>query len=253
MRARERDVALPPPDGGGRLKWLRVGVLVGGVTLSSMVRAQNFPLGDSGLSPQAAAALGVAAGPSPDAGLPIGPFLAYPQLTLGGVYNDNLYPAATRRQAGFGLRAAPGLSALDDEGLHKISIYFNAEAELFPGANVPASMKTPISLSAGASESWTPTPDLAFAAGASFWRQNSLMQPAAIGTGFVAGPSVLNLTPSNPFLDHAEADLSAQRDLGGGFFVRAGGRVEDIVYEDAPSTGTDGGQSIWPRCAPAIN
>ena len=254
---------MPPPDGGGLLNWVRSGIVVGGVALSSISRGQDFSpqdfplqdfrlqdfrlqdfrLQDPGLTAQAAAALGVVNGPSAETGLPIGPFLAYPQLTIGGVYNDNLYPAATRRQAAVGLRAAPSVTALDDEGLHRTSLYFNAEAELYPGADVPAAMKTPINLFAGVSESWAPTPGLGFDARASFSRQNSLAQAAATGTGFVAGPSVLNLTPANPFLDHTEADLTLQRDLGDGFFVRAGGRVEDLVYENAPSGGNYGGRS----------
>lgn len=217
--------------------------LVGGVVLvSSLVRAD-----DLGLTPAAGLALGAPTGSAPDTGAPIGPFLVYPELTLGGVYNDNLYPAATTRQASFGYRFAPTIAAIDDQGLRKSSLYFNADAEIYPGAGpeVPSADKLAVSVAAGAQQSWTPTPDLTFSANVGYARQNALLQtPVFPETRFAAAPEIVNLTNGAQFSDLVGAQASIEKTLGRGFFVRAGAGVQNLAYEagGGPGPAPAGGQ-----------
>ena len=202
---------------------------------SSVVRADDF-----GWTPAASLALGAPTGAAPENGAPIGPFLVYPELTLGGVYNDNLYPAATTRQASFGYRFAPSIAAVDDEGLRKSSLYFNADAEIYPGAGpeVPAADKRAVSMAAGAQQSWTPTPDLSLQADVGYTRQNALLQaPVFPDTRFATTPEVLNLTDGAQYSDLVEAQASIEKTLGHGFFVRAGAGVQSIAYESGGSSG----------------
>jgi hypothetical protein len=212
------------------------GLVGGGVLFSSVVRAD-----DLGLTPAAALALGGPTGTAPETGAPIGPFLVYPELTLGGVYNDNLYPAATTRQASFGYRLAPTVSAVDDDGVRKTSLYFSADAEIYPGAGaeVPAADKQTISMAATAQQSWTPTPDLSLQADVGYTRQNALLQaPVFPGTRFAAAPEILNLTNGAQFSDVIEAQASIEKTLGHGFFVRAGAGVQSIAYESGGASGS---------------
>jgi hypothetical protein len=209
---------------------------------SSVVRADEL-----GLTPATSLALGAPLATAQETGMPIGPFLVYPELTLGGVYNDNLYPAATTRQAAFGYRVAPTIAAIDDEGLRKTSLYFNAEAEIYPGAGpeVPAADKRAISVAAGAQQSWTPTPDLSLQADVAYTRQNALLQaPVFPETRFAVAPAVLNLTSGAQFSDLVEAQASIEKTLGRGFFVRAGAGVQNIAYESGGGSGaaSSGGQ-----------
>jgi Putative beta-barrel porin 2 len=202
---------------------------------SSVVRADEL-----GLTPATSLALGAPLGTAPETGMPIGPFLVYPELTLGGVYNDNLYPAATTRQAAFGYRIAPAIAAINDEGLRKTSLYFNAGAEIYPGAGpeVPATDKRAVSIAAGAQQSWTPTPDLSLQADVGYTRQNSLLQaPVFPDTRFAVAPAVLNLTNGAQFSDLVEAQASIEKTLGRGFFVRAGAGVQSITYESGGESG----------------
>ena len=203
---------------------------------SSVVRAD-----DSGLTPAASLALGAPTGVAPETGAPVGPFLVYPELTIGGIYNDNLYTASTMRQASFGFRFAPTLTAINDDGLRRTSLYFNADAEIYPGAGpeIPAADKRAVSLVARAQQSWTPTPDLSLQAGVGYTRQNSLLQaPIFPETRFAATPEVVNLTNGAQFSDLAEAQVSLEKTLGHGFFVRAGAGVQSIAYESGGDTGS---------------
>ena len=202
---------------------------------SSFVRADDF-----GMTPASSLALGAPAGAAPETGAPIGPFLVYPELTLGGVYNDNLYPAATTRQASFGYRFAPSIAAVDDEGLRKSSLYFNADAEIYPGAGpeVPAADKRAVSIAAGAQQGWTPTPDLSLQADVGYTRQNALLQaPVFPETRFAIAPEALNLTNGAQFSDLLEAQASIEKTLGHGFFVRAGAGLQSLAYESSGESG----------------
>jgi hypothetical protein len=181
-------------------------------------------------------------GPHPEGGIPIEGWMLYPSLFVGGVFSDNVYQTETHRVAATGLRLAPNIEADLDTGLHKTTLYANADAQLYPGynSNLGQTAST-ISGRAGLAHMWSPTSDVVVRLSLDYTRQDgpfgstlATSTPISSATSFVGAPSALNVAGYRQFTDQTTANLSVQKNLTDQTFVRIGGGLQDIVYERPP-------------------
>jgi hypothetical protein len=68
---------------------------------------------------------------APSKAIAAGPWLLYPSLLVGTVFNDNLYLTQTRQTSAWGLEFRPGLIATLDNGIHKTTVYGNLDAQIY--------------------------------------------------------------------------------------------------------------------------
>ena len=193
---------------------------------------------DTGLTNDASSALGVANGPKPDGGFPVGPFLIYPQFFIGTVYNDNVFATATSRLAAWGLQFTPSLMAVDDEGLHKTTLYFNGQLNAYPGTR-PVSgsgeQNTQVTANVKLDHVWTPTPDVTVDVWSGYQRQNSIFGSAGGGTSsFVASATSLNVASFQQYSDLIFGGATIEKKISDQFFVRGGVGAQYLNYEAPP-------------------
>jgi len=183
-----------------------------------------------------------AAGPRPDGGIPIEGWMLYPSVFVGGVFNDNVYQAETHRVSAIGLRLTPNIEADLDSGLHKTTVYGNADAQLYPGynSNLGQTAST-VSGRTGFAHLWSPTSDVVARISVDYTRQDgpfgstlATSTPISSATSFVGAPSALNVAGYRQFTDQTTANLSVQKNLTDQTFVRIGGGLQDLVYERPP-------------------
>ena len=65
----------------------------------------------------------------------MGPWLIYPSMYAGYVYNDNVFATKNNRVALSGVQASPSLEAGMDSGLWRTNISFGASTLLYPGTS----------------------------------------------------------------------------------------------------------------------
>lgn len=199
----------------------------------------------SSLSAAAAADLGVAAGPNPEHGVPVAGWMLYPSFMGGVVFNDNLYQLRTQRIAGVGIRLRPTLSGSLDNGLHKSSLYFMADAQIYPGQSgvtrfipTPVNYVAPTNVSgrAGFSHLWSPMEDLNFGFVADYTRQNGLF-----GSNFgssLNGPNILStgvVSNTPQYTNQVSAYISAEKKITDRWFLRGATGAQYVAYDSQPS------------------
>jgi hypothetical protein len=180
-----------------------------------------------------------ASGPNPEQGLVLGPWIFYPSMLVGAVYNSNVYNTTFDKRGEFGIRLVPSFVAIDDAGIQKTTVYGNLDAQIFPGASKPAvfestSLTSPNSLQArlGISHVYQPTPDLKITAIGDFTRQFGLF-----GSGFLAGvglPVIVSapaFTTTPQYYNQFTGYVSVEKQLNERNFVAATGSVQGIVYD----------------------
>ena len=142
----------------------------GAYLLAILVSSASFA-DDVGLSPAAPgagiagatlpAALASASGPGPETGIPFQSWMLYPSLFVGGIYNTNIYQSSFNQTAAQGVRLTPNVEADFDNGIHKTTVYGNADAQLYPGYNSNRGQSaSTLSARAGLAEMWSPTSDV---------------------------------------------------------------------------------------------
>jgi hypothetical protein len=196
---------------------------------------------DSGITTNASTALGVANGPQPDAGFPVGPFLVYPQFTVGTVYNDNVFATALSKTGSLGLQLAPSLVAVDDQGLHKTTLTFDGQLNYYPGAKPAAGsgglaeQSTQVSVNVKLDHVWNPTPDVTIDTWGGYQRQDSIFGATGSGpSSFVSSSSSLSVASFQQYSDLIFAGVSVEKKFTDQFFVRGGIGAQDLYYEAPP-------------------
>lgn len=191
-----------------------------------------------------AAALGASTGPDPEAGLPLAGFLVYPSDFAGVIHNDNIYPTQDGRKAALGFAFAPTVTAIDDEGLHKTTLFLNADAEIYPGClRAPSGDSSPTQVSGGASirHMWTPTEDLTVAVAAGYTRQYGLFGSLlATGSDSVSATGADRVVTYPQFSNQFSGSVSIEKKITEQWFLRGGIGAQAIEYEGVPTGG--GGQ-----------
>ena len=194
------------------------------------------------------AALG--AGPNPSSGIPYEGWMIYPSIFVGGVFNSNVYQTQVHPTAATGLRLTPNIEADLDSGLHKTTVYANADAQLYPGYNSNLGVTgSTISARAGFAHMWSPTSDIVTRFTVDYTRQDgpfgsTLVTGAPIGsaTSFVGAPTALNVSGFRQFTDQATGTASVEKIMTAQTFVSVGVGVQQLIYE-APPTGYVSGQN----------
>ncbi len=181
---------------------------------------------------------GLSSGPNAATGLPIGGFLVYPQIFLGGIYNDNLYTAETDRVGGLGFEITPSIFAIDDQGVHKTTLSLNADATIYGASHAsPTTGQSPTNVSGSATldHTWKPEGDLTIDVIAGFIRQSGAFGTfGATGTNFVTESTLATSAASQQYWNEVTGALVVDKEFGDLWYLRGGFGVQDITYEPPP-------------------
>ena len=128
-------------------------------------------------------------------GLAVGPWMYYPSIFLGGVYNSNSNQApsgqavqGTNKDSGWSARVAPRLIATGTDGaIHSTTLFAVGDFQFF-NANT-------VSADAGFSHNYSPTQDLTLNLNARYTRETSLFTSAL---NFNNNGSLYNQSPNGP-------------------------------------------------------
>lgn len=217
-----------------------VAALLGSVSYGTIAVAQEA-------AASGAATLGAATGPNPQFGLPVGDWILYPSFFAGAVFNDNIYSTSTNRVSGLGVRLRPTFEADRDVGLHKTSVYANADVQIYPGHGQAyrtypsfAVLSNPTNITArvGFSHVYTPLPDLTFTLQGDFTRA----QGGLFGGGFGAGSpmsSIVNsaaLTNNSAYSNQVTGRLSVEKKFTERAFVQTTAGIQYIAYDSIPNS-----------------
>ena len=202
--------------------------------------------GPSGSPGAASAALGAADGPNPEFGIPIEGWMLYPSVFAGVVFNDNIYSTASNRRSGFGVRLRPSFQAERDIGIHKTSVYANADIQIYPGHKQGYSLfptyqilKDPTNITGrvGFSHFYTPLPDLTFTLQADYTRSQG---GGLFSGGFGAGAPVSSISGATAFSNNGVFSnqftglLTAEKKVGERGFVQGKLGAQYIFYDALP-------------------
>lgn len=198
-------------------------------------------------SAAAAAAAGIpATGPNPDRGLVVGDWMLYPSLFAGVVFNDNVYNTAVNRKSGLGIRIRPSLEANRDGGIHKTTVYANADFQGYPGRAQSFTfwpsvsiLRAPSNVSArtGLSHTYQPLPDLKFTLVADYTRSSGgLFGSQSSGAGSqVNVASAAGLTNSGTYSNQATLGLSVEKQIADRWYLRGSTGVQYVFYDSQPT------------------
>jgi hypothetical protein len=186
-------------------------------------------------------------GLSPDRGVAIGGWQGYPSMTIGSVFNDNIYQRPTNRAAGIGLRVRPDFAAILDNGLHKTSLYLSADGQFYPGHGASLRyLPTPtvdhdasnITGRAGFSHRWVPLADLTVDVIADYTRMNGLFGSNFGGSGYqqVTLLSANTVSAGQQVSNQYSGYISVEKKIGDRGFVRGTTGAQYIAYDSRAQT-----------------
>ena len=183
--------------------------------------------------------------------------MVYPAFFGGYIYNDNAYATSTNRVGESGLRLNPSFQASLDNGLHKTTVSFNADAQIYPALGqqtryvvaVPESIQdaAPSNVTGGFSLThiWSPEQDFTITGLGSYARQSGLLG-ASLGqigatTGGLSQPylaSIGTFSGTEQYSNQYSGMISLQDKLTSAAFVTATLGVQYISYDSTPTTTT---------------
>jgi hypothetical protein len=190
-------------------------------------------------------------------GIPMGPWMLYPSLFVGAVYDSNFNQLAsgTDRDSSTSVRVSPRLAGNYDGGIHKTTLYGVVDARFFNGDNIAAT--------AGVLHTYEAMQDLIFDFYGNYTRQTDIFNSAlqfnnnAIGppaTPNVNLPVILNpfgTTPGvNPIAYNQFTGAASVTKTFDQAFVSVRGTAFNIVYDHsdnipAPFQTSHDGASFW--------
>ncbi len=183
--------------------------------------------------------------------------MVYPSFFGGYVFNDNVYATSTNRVAQSGVRLNPSFMANLDNGLHKTTITFNGDAQLYPGAggqtrDVAGQPQTIYDNAAsnatgGATFShvWTPMNDLTVSLYSSYSRQSGLngasigisgAAPSGISQPYIS--SIGTYSGTQQYSNQFNAMASIEKKFTDRVFVVASAGGQYVTYDNTPVTTT---------------
>ena len=191
-------------------------------------------------------------------GVAVGPWMLYPSIFVGGVYNSNFNQAATaaNTDSGWSLRVAPRLIATSTDGaIHSTTLYGVGDFQFFNGNTATAD--------AGWTQNYSPTQDVTLNFNLRYTRETSLFTSAlnfnnnAIGpsgTPPVTIPIIVNPFGTSPSVNpiaynQLTAGVSATKTFGEGF-ATVSATAFDIIFDHgdsnpAPFNVSHDGASVW--------
>lgn len=193
----------------------------------------------------AVVATAAASGPNPEQGIPIEGWMVYPSFFVGAVFNDNVYSSPFNRRSAVGVRVRPSLEANVDNGLHKTTAYFTADAQLYPGLGAetrfyptPTTYVAPTNVTGrvGIGHIWTPLSDLSVYFTADYTRQSGLF-----GSNFGAGapsvyiPGAYTVSGAQQYANQFTGSLAVEKKFSN-WFVRGTTGARYVSYDSRPSS-----------------
>ena len=163
--------------------------------------------------------------------LPIGDWMLYPSLFVGGLYDSNASQSPGRGSGSFGGRIVPSLLAEATDGINKSTFYGTLDGRAYTGAL--ASAYDTISARTGFIQQYRPTADWAATAQGDFTRQRDLFSTFGIDNSVTTlNTTSVGLSPTvNPITyDQYSASASVQKTFGE-IFLNVGASAVDIVYD----------------------
>ena len=206
------------------------------ISLSSIpVHAQGAPDLDALLSPRSIARHDVLGAPSRDyQGLAASGWMFYPTLLAGVTFDDNVYQASTHQTSRVGTILSPGLTALLDNGVHKLALFASADLRLYPGAADANVYNGKL----GIAHVWEAQRDLIFRTQLEYAHQTDVNNNGTILSGGVLRTRV---TPQQ--YNQFTGSVSVTKDFRP-FFVALGTSVQATTYDNIKdSTGASLSQS----------
>jgi hypothetical protein len=165
--------------------------------------------------------------------LPLGGWMLYPSLFVGGLYDSNPSQSAGKGSGSFGGRIVPSLLAEATDGINKSTFYGTLDGRAYT-ADAATAYDT-ISARTGFIQQYRPTADWAASAQGDFTRQRDLFSTFGVDNSVTTlNTTAVGLSPTiNPITyNQYSGTASVQRTFGEMFFNLAGSAV-DIVYDNA--------------------
>jgi hypothetical protein len=165
--------------------------------------------------------------------LPIGGWLLYPSLFIGGLYDSNPSQSPGKGNGSLGGRVVPSLLAEATDGINKSTFYGTLDGRAY--AADTASAYDTISARTGFVQQYHPTADWAASAQGDFTRQRDLFSTFGVDNSVnTLNTTSVGLSPTvNPITyNQYSATASVQKTFGEMFFNLSGAAV-DIVYDNA--------------------
>lgn len=157
----------------------------------------------------------------------IGDWLFTPQLMVGGIYNDNVFPRRTNKVGSFGSTFTATGYASRNDGTSQTGLYFKGQADVYPDE----SRGNAFTGAVGANHFHELGPDLLFRSEIEIARlQNSLRSQSINPAG--------SLSPSNANYTQFQGSLSLKKSFNR-FYVEGGTSASTQVYDRTSATTAD--------------
>jgi hypothetical protein len=163
--------------------------------------------------------------------LPVGGWLLYPTMFIGGLYDSNPSQAPNNRSASFGGRIVPSLLAEATDGINKSTFYGALDGRAY--AADAASAYDTVSARTGFIQRYQPTADWTVNAQADYTRQRDLFSTFGVDNSVnTLNTTSVGLAPTvNPIAyNQYSATASVQKTFGQAF-LNFSGSVVDLAYD----------------------
>ncbi len=229
---------------------------------SSSSSSSSSSLASPGAGPEAVG-LQFYAGDAPNAntGLAIGPWLVYPALYGGYVYNDNVFATKNDRVGLSGVQISPSLQAGMNSGVWRTNFSFGASTFIYPGASgqtrtdaytgttVNDAPPTNVTGHLSLSQSWLPLQDLSVMATSNFTRTQGLFGASSPTNGFGLGnpgvtapafnpsyiPTIGTFSTQQQYTNMYGGQFSVQKTINQRTSVSASVYTQGVSYDSSPS------------------
>ena len=161
-------------------------------------------------------------------GLHLGDWMLYPSLLVGGIYDSNLVWSSHFPVRAAGVRVNPRLVADRDAGIHKTTVYAEADARIFPSLTFGEAVTAQL----GASHVWEVQRDLVVRARLQFDRR-----ALHLSGGLVTLPGGGSATLASPLLSNGFTASAAIQKSFDRLFVGASVESEKRLYESFRTSG----------------
>ena len=163
--------------------------------------------------------------------LPVGSWMLYPSLFVGGVYDTNPSQAAGTRTPSFGGRVVPSLLAESNDGISKSTFYGTMDGRAYSADTASAS--DTISARTGFIQRYQPTVDWVVNAQADYTRQRDIFTTFGVDNSVnTLNTTSVGLAPTaNPIAYNQYAAVATVQKTFGQAFLSATGSVVDLAYD----------------------
>lgn len=140
--------------------------------------------------------------------VPVGLWILYPTITVGAVYNDNVFRSPFTKIAAPGVRVSPSLIATIGNGIHQFRFYGRFDAIFYPG--VPSG--NTYDVQAGGAYTWEIRRDLLFQLrGAGERSIGAFANLNALSNTVTFAPTPVNVAATSQYVNQYRASASLEK------------------------------------------